>query len=124
MDGTTSEQWLDVARKSTSDDNPLKLSRYDVMFLNFPFVNELTVYETYTTLSALPPFPVQHSLFSYYFRARAIHTIKLHSTLSIRSPLRFLVHEMIAKLRIEISKQRTLKPPSNVGWQDQGANYK
>jgi hypothetical protein len=46
MNGTTREQWLDIARSSATGEVPLELHTsvgHDVGFLSFPFVDELTV---------------------------------------------------------------------------------
>ena len=54
MHGTTREQWLDIARSSATGEIPLELHTsvgHDVGFLSFPFVDELTVYETMHTLT-------------------------------------------------------------------------
>ena len=49
MNGTTRKRWLDIARSSATGEIPLELHAsvgHDVGFLSFPFVDELTVYET------------------------------------------------------------------------------
>lgn len=83
--GTTKNQWLDIARSSATGEIPLELHTsvgHDVGFLSFPFVDELTVYDTRIH------FPIQLPLFTHNFRAAlGIPTIRPHSTLSRRSPL-------------------------------------
>jgi len=86
MQGTTRKQRLDIARSSATGEIPLEFRTsvgHDVRFLSFPFVDELTVYQTCI------PSPEQLPKFPHDVRALAIHTIKLHNTLSRQSLLRW-----------------------------------
>ena len=54
MNGTTRDQWLEIARTSATGEIPLEARTsvgHDVGFLSFPFVDELALYVTPTILT-------------------------------------------------------------------------
>lgn len=74
MNGTTRDQWLEIARTSATGEIPLETHTgvgHDVGFLSLPFVDELELYVTPTLYpNIVSPFPPLNSIsFSHTFRS-------------------------------------------------------
>jgi hypothetical protein len=113
MNGTTRDQWLEIARTSATGEIPLETRTsvgHDVGFLSSPFVDELALYVTSTILTLHFPFLTYFYRFLIHvcFAHPAIRIIKPHETLSRSSLLRWR-HALIPSLAVRAAGIRGIR---------------